>query len=140
MLGWFSDEMARASRSKRCLASGLSERCAGRILMATMRSRRVSQARYTSPMPPAPSGDWISYGPSLVPEARAMLGRNYSTAQACSGCDGSVSRVRGPMDRITSAAEELHRRAFEHRPGGLQNWDDREEISSRHRCECGQCF
>jgi hypothetical protein len=25
------------------------------------------RAQYTSPIPPAPSGDWISYGPSLVP-------------------------------------------------------------------------
>ena len=31
--------------------------------MATARSRRVSRASYTSPMPPAPSGPTISYGP-----------------------------------------------------------------------------
>src|SRR6266581_8509530 len=31
--GWFNDEMARPSRSKRCFASGLEERCEGRILM-----------------------------------------------------------------------------------------------------------
>ena len=30
------------------------------------------RARYTSPMPPAPSDDWISYGPSFFPGARAM--------------------------------------------------------------------
>src|SRR6266851_6720980 len=77
MLGWFSEEIARASRSKRCFASGFSERCDGRILTATVRSRRVSRARYTSPIPPAPSGDWISYGPSLAPEARDISGLNY---------------------------------------------------------------
>lgn len=33
---------------------------AGRTLIATSRSNRVSRARYTSPMPPAPSGDTIS--------------------------------------------------------------------------------
>ena len=33
---------------------------AARILIATVRSSRVSRARYTSPMPPAPSGATIS--------------------------------------------------------------------------------
>src|SRR5579872_6660731 len=40
--------------------SAFEERCGGRILIATVRSSRVSRARYTSPMPPAPSADWIS--------------------------------------------------------------------------------
>src|ERR1700730_11150008 len=70
--------MARASRSKRSLASALSERCVGRILIATVRSRRVSRARYTSPIPPAPSGATIWYGPSLVPWARVIGGQNYN--------------------------------------------------------------
>src|ERR1035438_2806989 len=38
----------------------------------------VSVARYTSPIPPAPNGDWISYGPSFVPGVRAIRARNYS--------------------------------------------------------------
>src|SRR5271154_6265736 len=38
----------------------------------------VSVARYTSPIPPAPNGDWISYGPSFVPGVRAIGARNYS--------------------------------------------------------------
>jgi hypothetical protein len=29
-------------------------------------------------MPPAPTGDTISYGPSLVPEVSAIDARNYS--------------------------------------------------------------
>src|ERR1019366_5699120 len=29
-------------------------------------------------MPPAPSGETISYGPSLVPEVRDMRARNYN--------------------------------------------------------------
>src|SRR5271167_5070072 len=62
--------MLRASRSKRSRNSGRSARCPGRTLMATMRLRRVSRARYTSPIPPAPSGAMISYGPSLVPVER----------------------------------------------------------------------
>lgn len=45
----------------------------GEILTATVRSSRVSFARYTSPIPPAPQGDRISYGPSRVPELRAIL-------------------------------------------------------------------
>src|SRR5580692_11126010 len=82
MLGWFSEEIARASRSKRCLASDLSERCAGRILIATVRSRRVSRARYTSPIPPAPKGETISYGPSFVPQVKAIRARHYSPEEA----------------------------------------------------------
>ena len=35
--------------------------------MATSRPSALSRARYTSPMPPAPSADRISYDPSLSP-------------------------------------------------------------------------
>src|SRR5215469_2405910 len=58
--------MVLASRSNRCLRTGSEEKCAGRTLMATVRSSRVSRARYTSPIPPAPNGATISYGPSRV--------------------------------------------------------------------------
>src|ERR1700730_4240797 len=84
MLGWFREEIDLASRSKRCFASGLDERCEGRILTATVRSRRVSRARYTSPIPPAPSGETILYGPRFVPEVRAIRARHYSAAEAYS--------------------------------------------------------
>src|SRR5438132_12385220 len=40
---------------------------AGRTLIATSRPIRGSRARYTSPMPPAPSNPTISYSPILVP-------------------------------------------------------------------------
>ena len=46
--------------------------------MATSRCRRVSRARYTSPIPPAPIGATISYGPSFVPAASAIIGRDYT--------------------------------------------------------------
>ena len=36
-------------------AIGILRECGGRILIATSRFRRVSRARYTSPMPPSPS-------------------------------------------------------------------------------------
>jgi hypothetical protein len=46
--------------------------------MATLRFRRVSRARYTSPMPGASAGGTISYRPSFVPEATVIGARNYS--------------------------------------------------------------
>ncbi len=51
---------ARASCSKRARRSGSEANSAGSTLMATLRRRRVSSPRYTSPMPPAPSGSRIS--------------------------------------------------------------------------------
>src|SRR6516164_8406162 len=53
--------MARASCSNRALWRAL------RRFTATMRPKRVSRAFQTSPMPPAPRGATISYGPSLSP-------------------------------------------------------------------------
>ena len=44
----------------------------GSTLMATSRPSRASRARYTSPIPPAPSGATISYGPRRVPADRGM--------------------------------------------------------------------
>src|SRR5271154_95568 len=78
MLGWFRAATAFASCWKRRSRSGSRAKPAGSTLMATSRFNRVSRARYTSPMPPAPSGDWISYGPSLVPTVRVICARNYS--------------------------------------------------------------
>ena len=56
MCGWLSVETVFASRSKRARTSGFADRCCGSTLTATSRPSRVSRARYTSPMPPAPSG------------------------------------------------------------------------------------
>jgi TonB family protein len=42
------------------LDSGSAASDSGRILTATVRSRRVSRALYTSPIPPAPRADRIS--------------------------------------------------------------------------------
>ena len=54
--------------------------------MATSRPSRGSRARYTSPIPPAPSGAMISYGPSFVPEVRAIRARHYIPNEgSCSG-------------------------------------------------------
>ncbi len=50
----------RASRANRRSASGSSPCRLETIFSATSRSSLVSRARYTSPMPPAPSGATIS--------------------------------------------------------------------------------
>src|SRR5713226_1233349 len=72
ILGWLRADAERASCSKRRNRSLSAEKAAGRILIATLRSRRASRARYTSPIPPAPRGAMISYGPSLAPEVRTI--------------------------------------------------------------------
>ena len=41
-------------------------------LIATSRFSWVSRARYTSPIPPAPSAERISYGPRRAPEDNGM--------------------------------------------------------------------
>jgi hypothetical protein len=55
--------------------------------MATKRFSRVSRARYTSPMPPAPRAVTISYGPSLVPADRSITGAHYSAIDYAGRCD-----------------------------------------------------
>src|SRR6266851_5161502 len=67
MWGCESWEMVLASRSKRWRDSGEDERCAGRTLIATVRSSLVSRAFQTSPIHPAPRGARTSYGPSRLP-------------------------------------------------------------------------
>jgi hypothetical protein len=78
MCGCDNLEIALASRSSRCRRTGSEDKLAGSTLIATSRSRRVSRARYTSPMPPAPSGETISYGPSLVPTSAPCVARHHS--------------------------------------------------------------
>ena len=60
LLGCHSVEARSASRLKRASLSGSCARASGKTLMATSRPRWVSLARYTSPIPPAPSGARIS--------------------------------------------------------------------------------
>ena len=67
------DAMARASRSNRARALGSPATSPGSTFSATARSRRVSRALYTSPMPPDPRGARISYGPRRAPRMRAKL-------------------------------------------------------------------
>src|SRR5262249_28395647 len=74
MFGWLSDDADRASRSNRFRRSGSADRPAGWTLSATSPPSRVSRARYTSPIPPAPSGASTSYGPSRDPAERLISG------------------------------------------------------------------
>src|SRR5450432_1386744 len=67
MCGWLRLETARASRSRRWRSSECPANSDGSTFMATLRFRRVSRALYTSPIPPAPIGARISYGPSRIP-------------------------------------------------------------------------
>ena len=67
ILGWFSEARVRASRRKRAKRCGSPANSAGKLLMATSRPSLLSCARQTSPMPPAPSGDTIRYGPNCRP-------------------------------------------------------------------------
>lgn len=64
-------------------AIGIGRGCLDRILMATVRFSLLSLARYTSPMPPAPSGDSTSYGPRRAPAAKDMERRDYSRSTTC---------------------------------------------------------
>src|SRR4030095_1354170 len=73
MLGWLRPPPARASCSTRRKRSGSFENDAGKTLTATSRPSRGSFARYTSPIPPAPSGETISYRPTPPPEESVNL-------------------------------------------------------------------
>ena len=60
-------------RGLRPIAFERSLKAALETFTATIRPRRVSRALYTSPIPPAPIGERISYVPSLSPAERGMF-------------------------------------------------------------------
>src|ERR1051326_9014688 len=69
---WFLPPAARASCSKRCSCSFPEANDLGSTFTATSRRRRWSRARHTSPIPPEPRWDTISYGPRETPFAISM--------------------------------------------------------------------
>src|ERR1035438_6601896 len=69
MLGWLSAARLRASLSKRATRPWSWKNSSVSTFSATSLPSFVSFARYTSPMPPAPSGARISYGPRRAPAA-----------------------------------------------------------------------
>src|SRR5579862_3820981 len=102
IFGWLSAAIVRASCSNRRSRSASVATASGSTLIATSRPSRVSRARYTSPMPPAPTGDVISYGPSLVPVASVMDARHYSPDTA--------PLLPLPQDRLTGLRRQLERK------------------------------
>src|SRR5436190_408428 len=117
MCGWFSAATARASRSNRSRKVGSPATVAGRILIATVRSSRVSRARYTSPMPPAPMAAMTSYGPRRVPGPRDMDWGARIVAQTrrsgglveqgrCAAFDRDIADRR--RDDAPAVGEDLH--------------------------------
>src|SRR5512135_3236429 len=72
MFGWLREARTWASRVKRARRSASRAKRSGSTLIATSRWRRVSRARQTSPMPPAPRRDRTSNGPRREPGSRGM--------------------------------------------------------------------
>src|SRR6266853_1983807 len=67
MWGWLSAAAVRASRLKRStMPSPMSSRAGASTLIATLRSRARSWARYTVAIPPRPSSASTSYSPSVA--------------------------------------------------------------------------
>src|ERR1051325_11616807 len=104
MLGCDSAATERASRSKRDSASASAARCGGRILIATSRPSRVSLARHTSPMPPAPSGARISKGPRRSPARNAERSRMLVAAMIAERASGAPRRA---VERLEAQQDEV---------------------------------
>jgi hypothetical protein len=71
--------------------------------MATSRPRRVSRARYTSPIPPAPTSARISYGPSLVPRIKGVASVRFP-AFAERSKRGSLRKLPARSSSINSCS------------------------------------
>src|SRR5262245_24565308 len=110
MPGWFRPPAAWASFSKRRRRSGSCEKDSGRTLIATSRFRRSSRARYTSPIPPAPMCETVSYGPNRVPAA-IIPAASFRRApaprlQVVEPVQGEVESLRGGLRRVILDQEE----------------------------------
>ena len=85
MWGWLRRAAARASRRRRRRRSAASEPAVPlRVFSATRRWRRVSSARKTSPLAPAPSRSRMRYGPTVeraIPGSSFRLESRRSLAQ-----------------------------------------------------------
>ena len=55
------------------IRSASAAKAAGNTFSATSRPSRLSRARYTSPIPPAPTADKISYGPEVSPTVAEII-------------------------------------------------------------------
>src|SRR5262245_51675054 len=113
MLGWFNADAARASFSNRFSRLGSAATSAGRTLTATSRASRVSLARQTSPIPPAPRGANTSYGPSRAPEASVMTSPSFQSLD-----EVELRREPAVRDRPGVAAGRHSASNFLHLGGG----------------------
>src|SRR5215208_6083600 len=101
MLGWFSEEASRASRSSRARELGPEAEVSLSTLIATKRDSSVSRARYTCPMPPLPSSDTSSYGPRRVPESSVTQEcANYSLRWRAATLASSLRRFAARLHRL----------------------------------------
>ena len=95
ILGWLSADAERASFSKRRNRSLFAENAAGMILIATLRSSRLSRARYTSHIPA--SAQW---GDDLIRSELRAGGEQHSARhyipQQGLGVDLRLSRADLP--------------------------------------------
>src|ERR1700737_3507398 len=82
--GGLSAATARASRSKRATLSWSTANSVGNTLSATRRPRRESSARYTTPIPPAPSFEsiwyWAICWPIILSDPLSRHGRSRPAA------------------------------------------------------------
>ena len=99
MVGWLIETSVRASRSKRTARSASPLRAAGRTLIATSRCRRVSRARYPSPMPPDPIGPAISYAAMREPCTMGTMRPRalYRAGRAVTGATCRPDRGRSAL-------------------------------------------
>jgi hypothetical protein len=75
------------------------------------------ETRYTSPIPPAPSGPSTSYGPSRVPICRAMCDANYTRG---------VQRDVGLLEGLACRRSQCSGHGF--RPGCGVGWPRRPTV------------
>src|SRR5438270_8580354 len=101
MFGWFNEASVWASRVNRASRSGSLAKRSGSTLIATSRLSFVSRARHTSPIPPAPIGATISYGPRRVP---AVTVTEYADSTRHSGHALGPDEFGGRCDCTVSAS------------------------------------
>src|SRR5262245_60868885 len=82
--------------------------------MATSRDSVRSVARYTSPIPPAPSSETISYGPIRAPAVRLKEVRLIIAGAGRLSICGSITN--------------RHQQRFTHQPSPNQQWLELEGV------------
>ena len=115
MLGWLSEEAARASCAKRPSRTASAAKRSGRNFTATSRCRSWSRARHTSPMPPAPSREQQL----VAAEPHADRGRHGALASSLSWDDGGET-TPAP---VAGQGERKRRNAATAARSGVERFD-----------------